>query len=139
MNPWLYVLIVLGFFVVFPLFWSMVVWLISRVGWASFATTWATTNPPTGKLYSLVSARVGLGNYSNSLQVFVNEKGIFLEPLWVFKVGHKRLFIPWEDISAISANTILWKLRHGATLELHNRQRLILYGQVASDLLAQNL
>jgi hypothetical protein len=129
--------IVLGFLVIFPLFWAMVVWLISRVGWAALANEWQTQNPPFGKMYSMVTARVGLANYRNTLQIHLNQSGIFLEPIWLFRFGHARLFVPWQDVVALKSASF-FRLLAGVRLELQNGKSLTLYGQVAKDLLSQN-
>jgi hypothetical protein len=128
-------LIPLGFLLVFPLFWSMVVWLISRFGWAALAADYHTTQPPTGSSYSLAFARVGLGNYRGTLNIWLNDSGIFLEPIWLFRVGHARLFLPWQEVKTLSSRPYWWYT--GAHLEMNNGHTLTFYGTVAQHLLAR--
>jgi hypothetical protein len=137
MDTLLTLLIVLGFLVIFPLFWTMIVWLISRVGWTALAQQWQTTSQPSGTLYSMVTAQVGFANYRNTLQIHLNQSGIFLEPIWLFRFGHARLFVPWQDVVAVKSATF-FRLLTGVRLELQNSKSLTLYGQVAKDLLSQN-
>ncbi|WP_265595201.1 hypothetical protein [Verrucomicrobium sp. BvORR106] len=54
---WLVALIPLAFFIVFPLFWCFVVWLISQFsGWSRLASTYAAKSPPKGRCGQASSA-----------------------------------------------------------------------------------
>jgi hypothetical protein len=128
-------LISLGFLLVFPLFWTMVVWLISRFGWAALAAEYQTTQPPTGSSYHMASARVGLGNYRGTLHIWLNESGILLEPIWLFRVGHARLFLPWQEVRGLKSKPYFWYT--GAYLEMKSGHHLTIYGAVAQDILAR--
>jgi hypothetical protein len=131
----LILLIAFGFFLVFPLFWIMVVWLISRFGWAALAADYQTTQPPTGSNHTLVSARIGLSNYNGTLNIWLNESGIFLEPIWLFRVGHARLFLPWQAVGSLKSKPLLWYT--GAHLVMNNGYSITLYGKFAQELLAR--
>lgn len=87
------VYIVLGFLLVFPAFWLGVIFLISRFGWADLAAYWQTNIHPNGEHFASTSARIGLTNYNGVLELWVSESGIFLEPIWLFRAGHRRLFM----------------------------------------------
>jgi hypothetical protein len=130
------ILIPIAFFTVFPLFWLAVVWLISQFGWAGFATHWETREKPTGTQYELITARIGIASYRNSLLVWVNQEGLFLEPIWFFRFAHRRLFIPWEDVTSIKPTKNFWLF--GCKLELKHRLSVQIYGALGKKLVEQH-
>ena len=97
---------VAAFFVVFPLFWMSIVWLIGKLGgWSALAAQYPADLPPRGEAFSWRTARLGFfGSYSNSLNVTVSDEGIHLAPLIFFKFGHASIFIPWEAVSQMHIN-----------------------------------
>ena len=123
----------LAFLLVFPVMWIAVIWLISRFGWVGLASYWHTTETPTGLLYSSASGRIGGARYNHVLQVWLDDKGLFLEPIWLFRVGHERLLIPWEAVMGMKPTRILWQT--GVRLELQNNQSFVVYGAVSTTLL----
>jgi hypothetical protein len=129
-------LIPFAFFFVFPLFWMLVVWLISRFGWVGLAEHWRTQEIPTGMLYSGASANINGARYNHVLQIWLDDKGLFLEPIWLFRVGHVRLLIPWEDVLGVKPTRILWE--SGVRLELQHNKSCVIYGAVAVELLKIN-
>ncbi len=118
MNPasdpapsWLIFAIVGGFFVIFPLFWCFVVWLISHVGgWQRLAKRYKAGEyrVVTGDLHKGVQGMVGIANYKGTLTLHFNAEGFFMEVMPLFKIGHPRLFIPWSEISARKDSNLLW-------------------------------
>ena len=115
MDSLLVTLIPLMFLIFFPLFWCAIVFLISRFGWAQLADEFATDRgvPSDGEVSQFQSMRLGslfLGrNYNNIVTIGVSEKGLFLGPsLFLFRVGHRDLLIPWSKIDRIEPGTFLW-------------------------------
>lgn len=51
---------------------------------------------------------VGGVSYRSTLILHFEADGFFIEPMFLFKIGQPRLFIPWRDISARSSRAILW-------------------------------
>ena len=125
-------LIPLFFLIAFSGMWMGVIWFISRFGWVGLASFWRTTDIPTGMLYSSASGRI-VARYNHVLQIWLDDKGLFLEPIWLFKIGHERLLIPWEDVLNMKPTRILWQT--GVRLELKNNQSFVLYGAVSAALL----
>ncbi len=97
MPAWVVVAIVLGFFVVFPLFWCAVVWLVG-VRWRSLAAEFSSPwpPPPTARLFHGQSAVLGWTRYNRVLTIAVTPDAIHLRPIAIFAVGHPALSIPWE-------------------------------------------
>jgi hypothetical protein len=98
---WLLVALVI---VVWPIFficlWSAIVFLTSLLGgWRRLARRYATTERPHGdRVIRYVTGMVGISRYRRLLTVTVNSGGMFLEVRWIFRVGHRTLFIPWSAI-----------------------------------------
>ncbi|MCA9917630.1 MAG: hypothetical protein KC445_06725 [Anaerolineales bacterium] len=94
-------LIVLGFFVIFPLFWSVIVYLISRLGgWGSMAESYPYHEPRAAECFSMQSAIVRLTlSYKNVLKVCADEEGVYFSMLFLFRPGHSPFFVPWEEIT----------------------------------------
>ena len=78
-NPWLWVLVPVLFFTIFPLFWAFVVWLISHLsGWQRLAKVYKTPlqmNDPgeSPKNGSLIVANYGKGRYVYTSLAFFRE------------------------------------------------------------------
>ncbi|MCB1278896.1 hypothetical protein [Prosthecobacter sp.] len=109
---WLLVAIIGGFFIVFPVFWCGVVWLLSRIGgWHLLAANHASgSRLVTGTCSSGITGRVGSMNYRNVLTLHADHDGFFLDVMPLFRVGHPRLFISWSEITASKPYRILfWK------------------------------
>ena len=104
MKPEVFNLLVgLGFLAVFPLWWSLVLWMISRIGgWASLAGKYAAGRRPEGVNYSWRSMRISpLMGYNNCLEVTLSREGIFMVPFVLFRAGHRPLLIPWSCIGSL--------------------------------------
>ncbi len=85
--------------VAMPVFWSLVVLLISSVsGWRRLSQDYASSFPPHGQAFLRQTGKVGPSSYRNSLDVHVAPEGLFLDVLFIFRIGHKPLLIPWHEV-----------------------------------------
>ncbi len=101
--------IVAAFLVIFPLFWIFVVWLISHLsGWQKLAKRYPATLPPQGKRMGGQTLLMGFSRYSNTMEMVVNSTGIWMQPKWLFRAGHKPVFIPWSELSNPQPATWRW-------------------------------
>lgn len=101
------VLPVLLFFLIFPLFWIGVIFLVAYIsGWAKLAKVYRFDGSFQDRSWSFQSARVGWGNYNGVLTVGANWEGLYLKPFFLFQFGHPPLFIPWYDISVQQTSSI---------------------------------
>lgn len=106
---WLVALIPLAFFIIFPLFWCFVVWLISQFsGWSRLAAHYAAKSPPEGKVWSGQFGMVGVASYKGVLTIHAGPAGFYIETPWLFRTGHPRLFIPWADIHDLQFSRLFW-------------------------------
>lgn len=109
LDPLLVVALVLLSIVVFPAFWCLIVLLISHVsGWQRLSRDYASNVPPHGQEFLRQTGSVGLASYRNCLNVHVAVEGLFLSTLFLFRIGHKPLFIPWHEIHSEEAVRFLW-------------------------------
>ena len=113
LSMWLIVALVI---VIWPIFfialWSGVVLLMSLLGgWRRLARRYRTTERPSGgRSVPYVTGMVGMSRYKRLLNVTTNERGMFVEIRWIFRMGHPTLFIPWADIrNAHKINLFYWE------------------------------
>jgi hypothetical protein len=92
----------------FPVIWGGTVWIISRLGWATLAAHFETDQPPTGHTLRFQSARIGISNYNGVLTVHIEPDGLRLAVIAPFRFGHPPLLIPWDAITAIRPQKVLW-------------------------------
>ena len=96
------VLILLGFAIVFPLFFMAICWLISLTsGWTRLAKTFRTNEATSGAVLRMQSARIGFAQYKGCLTICVLDTGLRLSVTLPFRFGHPPLLIPWEEISNV--------------------------------------
>jgi hypothetical protein len=110
---WLIVALVI---VIWPIFfvalWSAVVTMMSLVGgWRRLAQTYRAIETPTaGKTTRFVTGRVGASRYRRLLTIITDDRGMFIDIRWIFRMGHPPLFIPWGDIhNARKMNLFYWE------------------------------
>ena len=91
-------LIVAGVLIVFPLFWSGIVWIIGT-GWRGIAAMYPAEDWPRGG-YTLraQSARIGASSYSGVLTFIASEDGLYIRPMLLFRAGHPSIRIPWGAV-----------------------------------------
>jgi len=69
-------------------------------GWWKLSQFYRARVSPDGKKLWFQSASMRMGmNYGNCLILVVNPDGIYLSVLFLFRIGHPPLFIPWTDIA----------------------------------------
>ena len=80
-----------------------VCWIISRVGgWALLAKVYPAQNSTTmdGEIWRFQSIQMRWAtNYGNCVTVRANPLGLGLSVLWLLRIGHPPLLIPWPDIT----------------------------------------
>lgn len=108
---WPALVIVFGFIALFFLFWSSIIWLISRFGgWHRLSQRYYSTRPTTGKVWRWQYGSINWAGYNGVLILIANPEGLFIEVPWFFSFGHNRLFIPWHEFRDIKIATfLLWR------------------------------
>lgn len=101
------IFVILGFLVIFPLFWIGIINLTSRLfGWHSLANKYRTDYFPTDYVGWQSGQLNGLGNYNNILRVAIKSEGIYLGVFVLFKPGHPDLLIPWSEVSQVKKSNM---------------------------------
>lgn len=85
----------------FAAMWVFIIFIISRAGWAALAANYSTSTPFKGHSVGFISASINSANYNGSLILKYNETGIYLTPIFLFRLFHKPLFIPWREIKEV--------------------------------------
>ncbi len=143
-NTLLLSLLIPLMFIAVTLFWLSVVWMIGQFGaWNQFAQRYGTERgKPTGNDFRWKSVRFGwLSNYSNSVDITISFEGIYLRPISFFRIGHKPLLIPWDDVAGfevvgagIFSNTQL----NIQPLDGSKPKHLTLYGKAIGESIRRN-
>jgi hypothetical protein len=81
-------------------FWCAVIWMIAVTsGWRRLAGAFAVPRPIPDSARGGVSGMVGWAGYNHVLRVAHNDRYLFLDVMWLFRVGHPALRIPWSAIT----------------------------------------
>lgn len=99
-NPFFALFAILGFAVVFPLFWCAIVFVIAAVGgWRDLAGRFQTLDPPPTSAELFGNTRLGWSSYRGVLRLGWEQDGMLhMSVLGIFKFGHPNLRIPAEAI-----------------------------------------
>ena len=99
-NTWSPPLFYAGCFV---LLWYLVIWITSHLnGWVRLCSIYRAPGAPSGVPVRLAGARVGhrfSGYYRNVLTLWVNEQGVQLRVLFLFRFNTPDLFFAWSEIT----------------------------------------
>jgi hypothetical protein len=86
----------------------LIIFIISKMGWADLAAKYQSSATFIGKRVGIISASINNANYKNSLVLKYNEEGIYLRPVFLFRLFHKPIFIPWKEIKEVRDKKILF-------------------------------
>lgn len=97
----LLLLIPIAFFIIFPLFWSAIVFFISHLGgWASIAAAYPYREPLSEQCFRLQSAILRFSsNYNGALNICADDEGLYFSVMFLFRPGHTPFFVPWHEIT----------------------------------------
>jgi hypothetical protein len=90
---------------VFPFFfaaiWVLAGWMLAQTGgWAALAETYPLAEPFEGKSVRGCSGDFGgMGKYNGALTLGASQQGFYLSVIFLFRFGHKPIFIPWAEIT----------------------------------------
>lgn len=103
-------MVIFAFIVIFPLFWSAIIFLISRLGgWGSMAEAYPSREPGSAQCFSLQSAILRfMSNYNAVVKICADEQGLYFSVMFLFRPGHSPFFVPWEEISGTKKQYFLY-------------------------------
>jgi hypothetical protein len=103
-------LIVPIFIVAFSALWSFVSVLLSILsGWMLLSKYYKTTKNDEIQTWKNSTAFISFINYKYCLTFGVDNIGLYLAVFPLFKIGHKKLYIPWTDIETEEKEIIFIK------------------------------
>ena len=80
-------------------------------GWYQLAARYPATTVPSGRVYSFVSAALGMVSYRSCLIVRFDSAGVSLSIFPLFRFLHRSLRIPWEAVAEAAYFWTSWE-RH---------------------------
>ncbi|OQP60371.1 hypothetical protein A3860_33875 [Niastella vici] len=92
---------------VFVGMWILVTFILSKKGWADLVASYETNAHFSGERVGVISATINNANYKNSLVLKYNEEGLYLRPIFLFRLFHKPILIPWKEIKEVRSKKIL--------------------------------
>ncbi len=133
-NPFL---AIIAFAIGFPFFWMAVTFAVAQLsGWASLARRFPASRPPTGQSFEWVSGKISrLSNYNRSLNVTVSSEGVHIVPNFIFKFGHKPIFLQWKDVSVLHRGRFLFSSYTDVGLPGGSPGAVRLFGERLADAL----
>jgi hypothetical protein len=67
-------------------------------GWRRIASSYCASSEPVGRRYFMQQCNVGFIRYGNYTTIHTSPEGIHVAVLFVYRPGHRPLFIPWDAI-----------------------------------------
>lgn len=101
----------IGFAAFFAILWCSVSFFLATLGgWRLLAEAYRLQDRFDGSRWRFASARMRWGvNYNGCLTFGANEHGLYLAALFLFRLGHPPLFIPWSDLRARETQGVMFK------------------------------
>ena len=134
------VLIVGMFAVFFPLMWVGIGWLLSRLsGWSQLYAHYPLHGEAVPmrdlRLKSLMMGYWGplSPGYSGIVNIGVDDTYLYLSVMWVFKIGHKPLRIPFDEMEIRDGNVFIAPVKIIHTHKVPN-VKIILRGKLVDKI-----
>ena len=100
----------------FPIYfislWLFVTFILSRMGWIHLYREFSSKTPTNGKWLGWRSMRINWIHYRNCIIVYIDETGLYMKPMILFRLFHAPVLIPWERFSKSDERTFRGKTRH---------------------------
>ena len=68
-------------------------------GWKTLAAAYRPTEEPPGERFGWCSARIGLVNYNNCLNVVAGRFGLHVSMNFLLRSGHRPFYVPWSELT----------------------------------------
>lgn len=92
----------------FIVLWCLMSKLISHFGWTRIARNHRATAKPSGAAFRCRSGRIRWARYNNCLNVTLAKEGIHLSVVFLFRIGHPPVLIPWDAVTDVQAYDFLF-------------------------------
>ncbi len=89
-------------FILFTFAWAVFMFFVLSYlsGWRKLAEKYYYPKTFTGKTYSFRAARIKKVRFKGALTFGVNDEGLYMVPIFLFRLLHQPLLIPWSDLRA---------------------------------------
>ena len=92
-----------------PLFFSLILFVLSQVGgWSRLAQRYRSDLAFQGSLWKFQFGFLGAVRYNSALTVGSGMQGLYLATFFLFRPFHPPLLIPWSDVSVGKVKQALW-------------------------------
>lgn len=82
--------------------------IISKKGWSHLSNRYHFEGEFTGDRIGIISATINGANYRNCLLLKYDYNGFYLRPIFVFRLFHKPIYIPWKEIKKVRDKKVLF-------------------------------
>ncbi|MFT5196391.1 MAG: hypothetical protein ACI85U_003423 [Candidatus Promineifilaceae bacterium] len=115
-------LIIIAFIICFGGFWSFIVFITSRIGgWHTVAQQYAGEMSYFSQQFTWRSARFGFMNYKSVLTFSVSDEELGIAVLFLYRIGHAPLKIPWSEVHGIEKSPFIFPEVHLTFLHSPNK------------------
>ncbi|MBC8134928.1 MAG: hypothetical protein H8F28_03460 [Fibrella sp.] len=115
------------FLIGFAGFWCLIVLSISYAsGWQSLSKRFRAMEKPQGRFFWLESITMNSARYQGAVILGVTERGLYLAPLAIFRVGHQPLLIPWNAFRAFRTEKLFWTVVHSVEIITENESSVVI-------------
>lgn len=87
--------------------WILVTFIFSKLGWAALAANYQFDGVFTGQRIGIISGSINGINYKNSLILMYNDEGLYLKTIFLFRLFHKPVLVPWKEIKTVRDKSML--------------------------------
>jgi len=96
----------------FPLFFVgvfvLVLYILSRKGWYELGNTYRFSQKFQGNRVGIISAMINGVNYKNCLLLKYDDTGFYLKPIFIFRLFHTPVLIPWKEVISVHEKKVLF-------------------------------
>jgi|GEM_PF-1919742 len=95
--------------------WLLVVFIISRAGWHTFAMRYPAAQQPPGEMYNSPVTRFGImmpARYSGVVRIVFTNEGLYFSVMFLFRAFHAPFLVPWRSVKQIESTYSFLLLPH---------------------------
>jgi hypothetical protein len=92
----------------FIVVWVLITFIISRMGWADLVQSYKYESKFIGQRVGFITAFINKVQYKNALILRYNAEGIYLEPIFLFRLFHPPILVPWTEITEVRNKRIFF-------------------------------
>lgn len=102
--------------VFFFLMWILMTFFISLFGWRTLAKRFKFMDKFSGDRVGMISAKINFTNYNNAIILYYNEEGFYLKPIFLFRLFHPPVLVPWSEVKDAQEKKFLFFKNYDLTI-----------------------